>query len=962
MGIILENSKQIFDELVGTNLFDEIFKNSLRDYYTYGFKSFSQFLKGQQTINERWKIFTKVLGEKWYLEKGKNGRNYITLKTMPRGADNPIDEMYFFHNLRFVGDCLNYLFDLDPETYLNLGEEALPVKEDELKEVEGEQGRKYLEESNSVENAIVDNWLNSIRMGKDIERDEYPVRINRQLNIWTLSTRGAVGSYKDKYKNLSNRTRDMEALGLLGNLKNNTSVRNEWLNKEWKKWDQKFKRYFRRETSGNDYWIKQKLTMAKLVDFGARISGIETKLFVEKLRELCNFFSQYMPLGEVGTILGQRCAKMTSGNDFSYFRFKHNYIQKSLYDYNLIDLWIAIENRYMCWIQYTHGINLSFQEVIIIPLQVRISVINGREYVLYYHILDKKIKALRLEFIEKIIVYSHVKDIKYVMRTVSKDGKKSYRKTEDIKKILIDTHELAMQVDTAMKMLTYLWGTEVEDCDVNDEWEKRLKTYVIDIAYNSKENFIHSRMKKETRKFADINNSEIDRLEIRCFSTKELRNWVRGFYMRLKDVGNLETSEFSISNDVNKIWSIYNKDVNLPGGEVDEIKKKEKQEISKFGYDVVGDIVADAEGHGSIFNEFFSKYTVVLMNALLKCCNNADKRIKDCLLEEISQVFDYYNEEEIARVADELEMYAKNAELIDKNNNVRFTNNKTDYLYEFLPLTKIEVRWLLTVLDIPLARIFFAGHDGFQMSKASSIIEDIKKYLTSEVELFFEAESFKMDVVKYYDMYNQEFVNESREQDEEIKENNIRYLGLIYNAIRSGKKVKIVYKNWEGKEMNTLCSPAWIEYSRRDNIFRIWHSNKSKTEVFLINVPRIVNVEVLHEDTYNIKEEQGIINKILDKKMRQLKIEFYQGEKNLPDRILTEFSLWKKECVYDTKTKKFTMTIYYVTIDEKEIMIRLMSYGPYIKIVEDEGGYISKELNWRIAKQRDIIQTKELER
>ena len=51
MGIILENSKSIFDELIGTNSFDDILKNSIRDYYIYGFKSFDQFSKGKKTKN-----------------------------------------------------------------------------------------------------------------------------------------------------------------------------------------------------------------------------------------------------------------------------------------------------------------------------------------------------------------------------------------------------------------------------------------------------------------------------------------------------------------------------------------------------------------------------------------------------------------------------------------------------------------------------------------------------------------------------------------------------------------------------------------------------------------------------------------------------------------------------------------------------------------------------------------------
>jgi len=99
MGIILEKSRLVFDELIGPNSFDEIFKNSIRDYYTYGFKSYDQFSKGSQIVKDRWKVFSKVLGEKWYFEKRKNGRNQIILKTAPAGMDNPVDDLYFLHNL-----------------------------------------------------------------------------------------------------------------------------------------------------------------------------------------------------------------------------------------------------------------------------------------------------------------------------------------------------------------------------------------------------------------------------------------------------------------------------------------------------------------------------------------------------------------------------------------------------------------------------------------------------------------------------------------------------------------------------------------------------------------------------------------------------------------------------------------------------------------------------------------------
>ena len=53
------------------------------------------------------------------------------------------------------------------------------------------------------------------------------------------------------------------------------------------------------------------------------------------------------------------------------------------------------------------------------------------------------------------------------------------------------------------------------------------------------------------------------------------------------------------------------------------------------------------------------------------------------------------------------------------------------------------------------------------------------------------------------------------------------------------------------------------------------------------------------------------------------------------------------------------MTLHYSSLDEKEILIRLLGYGPYIRIVADEDNYVLAELKERIVLQRDLIQERE---
>ena len=48
-----------FDELIGTKTFDAAFKNTIRDYYVYGFKSSkNEFSQSASAVESRWKTLS----------------------------------------------------------------------------------------------------------------------------------------------------------------------------------------------------------------------------------------------------------------------------------------------------------------------------------------------------------------------------------------------------------------------------------------------------------------------------------------------------------------------------------------------------------------------------------------------------------------------------------------------------------------------------------------------------------------------------------------------------------------------------------------------------------------------------------------------------------------------------------------------------------------------------------------
>ena len=383
----------------------------------------------------------------------------------------------------------------------------------------------------------------------------------------------------------------------------------------------------------------------------------------------------------------------------------------------------------------------------------------------------------------------------------------------------------------------------------------------------------------------------------------------------------------------------------LRGEEIVQENEADKKEYVEYGYFASGETVKESEGHGGLFNELFSRYAIVLAESVLECSGkNSRVDLDEALKRNISRSFKYYSPIESEKVRRELRAYIEDAELVNSKGKTRFILEQGNYLYDVLPITKLELRWLITVLGDPLATIFFSTE---QIDKLKKAIQDAP----------FEVEAFKMSAINYFDRYNlEEQYLQTGEGDTRHSKKEAYFIRKVYKAIIFGEKIKIEYKNWRGEKRYVNCKPTWMEYSRRDDIFRIWYINENKNEINMVNVSRILRIIVFNDKKYNKMEQREKLKKIYDQTMTEIQIEFYQGEKNLPDRLLTEFSLWKKKCIYDVTTQKYIMTLYYSPLDEKEILIRLLSYGPYIRVVAPEKNYILSEIKKRIIIQRELIQ------
>lgn len=246
-------------------------------------------------------------------------------------------------------------------------------------------------------------------------------------------------------------------------------------------------------------------------------------------------------------------------------------------------------------------------------------------------------------------------------------------------------------------------------------------------------------------------------------------------------------------------------------------------------------------------------------------------------------------------------------------------DNSINIFYDLLPLTKIEIQWLKYCVNNPKAKLFLEEN---QLSKLKEI------FTVEENDL-------PISSINYYD----KFKSHNEIADTDIYIDNFK---KIVKAFTDDKVVKINYKSVNNS--TRTVNIGLLEYSNKDDKFRI-HCKKENS-VSIYNLEKINSVEILSDSYDRNLAEKNIKNYILNQR-KEITLEF-TNVKNIPDRLLTEFTPWEKLCT--RLDDRYNVTIKYDKQDSLEIVTRLLPYGKNIKILNDTGN-VKSELENRIKKQ-----------
>ena len=228
-----------------------------------------------------------------------------------------------------------------------------------------------------------------------------------------------------------------------------------------------------------------------------------------------------------------------------------------------------------------------------------------------------------------------------------------------------------------------------------------------------------------------------------------------------------------------------------------------------------------------------------------------------------------------------------------------------------MPLTELQRRWLKALLSDPRIKLFGVDETG---------LEDV-------------APLYSPDVFVCFDRYS--------DGDDYSDPRYIENFRTILTALREKRKLKIKFKSSRDIEKKWVCVPCRLEYSSKDDKFRLL--TFSPRNALTINLGRIKSVTLL--EPYSEEEFKPV-----EYRKERLVLEV-KNERNALERTLLSFSHFAKEAER-LDDNRYRLTLFYERDDETELVIRVLSFGPVLKVVEPDS--FRAQVYERIKKQQKL--------
>lgn len=209
-----------------------------------------------------------------------------------------------------------------------------------------------------------------------------------------------------------------------------------------------------------------------------------------------------------------------------------------------------------------------------------------------------------------------------------------------------------------------------------------------------------------------------------------------------------------------------------------------------------------------------------------------------------------------------------------------------------MPLTTLQKRWINAISKDPRMRLF---------TDEPLYFDDVEPLFLPEDICIFD---------KYAD------------GDDYEDANYIQNFRLILDAIKNKYPLKFEVENRKGNPTSKVILPEYLEYSQKDDKFRLigagFHFGGT------INLGRVISC-VPFQDAYKVTP-----GKRNPSRSRSVVMELVD-HRNALERVLLHFAHFEKQAE-KLDEKHYRITVYYDKEDETEVVIRVLSFGPMIKV------------------------------
>ena len=211
-----------------------------------------------------------------------------------------------------------------------------------------------------------------------------------------------------------------------------------------------------------------------------------------------------------------------------------------------------------------------------------------------------------------------------------------------------------------------------------------------------------------------------------------------------------------------------------------------------------------------------------------------------------------------------------------------------------MPLTEIQKQWLKAISLDPRIKLFGIEFKGLE-----------------EVEPLFTADDYFV-----YDKYSD---GDPYEDEEYIKR-----FKTILKAMNEKKNIKLELVNRHGKTVYSRCVPQRLEYSEKDDKFRLITS--FHRFVKSINLARITKCKIYYGDDVVCSPEP-------EAKLETVTLRVSE-ERNTLERCMLHFAHFEKRA--ERIDNHYLLHIKYQSDDASEMVIRVLSFGPTVEVLEPQ--------------------------